>query len=417
MDYFVGKSGEVHCEGVSLRRLAEVYGTPCYVYSKGTLTRHLEEFKKAFADYPTLPCFAVKANSNLSILKEIFSAGFGADLVSLGELQRALKSGVNPKEVVFSGVGKREDEIRAGLSAGILAFNVESHFEFELIEEVARSMGLKASINIRVNPNIVAKTNPKIATGMYSSKFGIPEDEARGLIAKIKGSDSVELVGLACHIGSQITELQPLEEAAARMCSFAISLQKEGFNLKLIDMGGGLGIRYRSELPPSVVDYAEVVIKNIAPSGLRLLVEPGRVLAGNIGVLVSSVIGIKSTPEKKFVVIDGAMNDLLRPSMYDSYHDIAAVQVGEAYDGPVDFVGPICESGDFLGKDRMAGNLQRGDLVYVRSCGAYGFTMASNYNSRPKVAEVLVDGEKHKLIRRRETLEDLWKHEEEFLTE
>ena len=412
MDYFVERDGDTYCEGVSLAELGKTYGTPLYVYSKKTLERHLAEFQKAFAGYPTVPCFAVKANSNLSILKEIFGSGFGADLVSVGELRRSIKAGVDPSKIVFSGVGKRVDEMRAGLEAGILAFNVESWFEMETLAEVADSMGVVAPVNIRVNPNIVAETNPKIATGMYTSKFGVPENEAYQLCEKIRGTPSLELVGLACHIGSQITDLKPLEEAGKRMTSFAMRLMKQGHNLKLLDMGGGLGIRYKGEKPPELYEYAKVLIDQVKVSGLTLLVEPGRVLVGNIGVLLTSVMGVKTTPEKKFIVVDAAMNDLLRPSMYDSFHDILATKGGDPSFGPVDFVGPICESGDFIGKDRMVVPVESGDFVYARGCGAYGATMVSNYNSRPRLAEVMVDGDKHRLIRRREPLENLWRFEE-----
>lgn len=413
MDFFEYREGEGFCEDVSLRAIKDQVGTPTYVYSYKTLSRHLEEVKKAFQSYPTLPCFAVKANSNISILREIFNHGYGADLVSLGELKRSSLAGVKPQEIVFSGVGKQRHEIKAALEHGILAFNVESPFELQMIQEVARELDQMASINLRVNPNIDAATNPKITTGMYTSKFGIPEDEALRLAEDVKNLSHVKLIGVACHIGSQITNLEPLGEAAKRMTDLALRLLDAGHRLEVIDMGGGLGIRYDQENPPSLEAYALTLINEVKRSNLRLVIEPGRVLAGNIGVLLTEVVGTKTTPEKTFVIVDAAMNDLLRPSMYDSYHDILPQK--EPQPGgkqlKVDIVGPICESGDFLGKDRLLPSLDQGDLVFVRGVGAYGATMASNYNSRARPAEVLVKDSELKVIRKRESLDDIWRLE------
>ena len=412
MDYFEHKNGAAHCEGVSLEKIAKEVMTPTYVYSKKTLKRHLEQFKQAFQDYPTLACFAVKANSNLSLLSEVFSQGFGADLVSIGELEKSLKAGVSPESVVFSGVGKERHEIKRALEASILAFNVESHFELAMIQEVASSMDKVATVNLRINPNIKAETNPKIATGMYSSKFGIPEGEANEMAAKILEMSHVRLIGIACHIGSQMTDLGPLREAAKRTADFAKNLMAKGHKLEVLDMGGGLGIRYEAEEPPSLAAYAATLIEEVKSTGLKLIVEPGRVIMGNVGVLLCRTIGVKSTPEKNFLVVDGAMNDLIRPSMYSSFHHILPVCASGKEEKLYDVVGPICESGDFLGKDRSLPSMGEGDYIMVKGAGAYGAVMASNYNSRLRVCEVLVDGDSYKVVRKRESLQALWELEE-----
>jgi diaminopimelate decarboxylase len=416
VDYFSYRDGRAQCEELPLTDLAETEGTPLYVYSKATLARHCQNLKKAFAAYPTLPCFAVKANSNLSFLREIFSHGFGADLVSIGELERSLLAGVNPKDIVYSGVGKRHDEIERALSVGIGSFNAESAYELKHIESIAKQRKLKAPITLRVNPDIDAKTNPKIATGLYSTKFGLKEDIAWELMETIRHSEHLTLTGVSCHIGSQITQLQPLQEAAKRMAKIASRALEVGHKLDFVNMGGGLGIRYRDESPPSLEDYAGTLINEIKPTGLRLLIEPGRVVAGNTGVLVTRVIGVKKTAEKYFVVVDAAMNDLLRPSLYGSYHDILPVKEPTTGENVVcDIVGPICETGDFLGKDRTMKLPEQGDLLYIRGCGAYAATMASNYNSRPRSAEVLVNEKAYRVIRPREKLTSLWESELEGL--
>ena len=405
------------CEDVALRDIAQAHGTPAYVYSRATLSRHCQKLTEAFAAYPTLACFAVKANSNLHYLREVFSHGLGADLVSLGELERSKIAGVDPRKVVFSGVGKRDDEIAAALDMDILSFNVESEFELANIARLAGERGVVANISLRINPNIDAKTNPKITTGLYNTKFGLSEDLARKLIAEIRQMSQLRLVGLACHIGSQITDLGPLQQAAQRMAAFCTEVRGEVPDLELINMGGGLGIRYRDENPPGLEDYAQTLINAISPTGLKLVIEPGRVLAGNTGVLLTRVIGVKTTPEKTFVVVDGAMNDLLRPSMYDSFHDIVAVDESPGSSEVIaDFVGPVCETGDTLGKDREVSLPQAGDLYVVRGCGAYAASMSFQYNSRPRVPELLVDGSEVRLIRRRERLEDLWALEGEAET-
>lgn len=414
MDHFNAVNGVLHCENVALPDLAEETGTPVYVYSRATLQRHCDNFRAAFKRWPTLPCYAVKANSNLSVLSTIFKSGFGADLVSLGELERALLARADPATIVFSGVGKREDEILRGLQTKILSFNVESSYELDALETCARAMGRRAPVSLRLNPNIDAKTNEKIATGLYTTKFGLTEGELSSLLDRIKSSDALELVGIACHIGSQITEIGPMRDAAQRMAKLAHDVKAAGFQLKIINMGGGLGIRYRDETPPSLESYADTIIEAIKPTGLKLVVEPGRVIVGNTGVLLTKVIGVKKTPAKHFVVLDAAMNDLVRPSLYGSYHEVEAVDPKHGASGaPVlcDFVGPICETGDIIGKDRKTPAPHQGALYAVRGAGAYGSSMASHYNSRPRAAEVMVDGDGWRVIRPRESLASLWETE------
>jgi diaminopimelate decarboxylase len=411
VDHFQYKDGRVFCEDVPLELISQVVGTPAYVYSKSTLRRHCDKLVEAFAGYPTTPCFAVKANSNLSFLKEIFAAGLGADLVSLGELKRALYAGVDPQKIVFSGVGKKPEEIQAGLEAKILSFNVESDYELRLIESIACQSGKIAPVCLRINPNVNAKTHPKIATGMFDNKFGLTEDVATGLLDFIKTSKHLELVGLACHIGSQITDLGPLKEASERMTELCLRVTQEGHPLKFLDMGGGLGIRYENETPPPLTDYANTIIDSVKRTGLRLVIEPGRVIAGNTGILLTKVLGVKKTPKKHFVIVDAAMNDLSRPSVYDAFHEILPVVEEDGETIKCDVVGPICESGDFLGKDRNLTRPKEGDLLIVRSCGAYASSMASNYNSRSRAPEVMVSGNRYQIVRQREELEDLWRTE------
>lgn len=412
MNHFGLRDSEVYCEGVGLRVIADAVGTPTYVYSRAALRAQLQGFHEAFSAYPSLICYAVKANGNLSLLRDIFASGCGADLVSIGELERVSLAGCASNKIVFSGVGKTEVEIAAALDKGILAFNVESEFELDMIEAVAQAKGQRANLALRINPDIDSKSHPKIATGLYGAKFGIPEPEAVRLAARIKGHKNLALIGLACHIGSQIVDLSPIRAAAERMADLSKTLLGQGHALRHCDMGGGLGIRYLDENPPLLRDYAATLIAAIKPTGLSLVIEPGRSLVGNAGVLLVKVIGLKRTPRKTFVVVDGAMNDLIRPSLYEAYHDIAPVSI--LAEGPrltADVVGPICESGDYLGLDREMCEPPVGSLFYVKSAGAYGMAMASQYNSRPRAAEILVDGDRYRVIRRRETPEDLWRHE------
>lgn len=415
MDHFNYNENEMYCEGVRFDDLIAEVGTPAYVYSKATLKRHCLRITEAFSKYPTTACFAVKANSNLSILSDIFSYGLGADLVSLGELKRAQLAGADPQKIVFSGVGKKPEEIKAALQAGILSFNVESDYELKLISKIANEENKVADICLRINPNINAKTHPKIATGLYSTKFGLTEEATESLLEIVKTDRNINLVGLACHIGSQITDLTPLRDAARRMSEICLRVMEKGHKLTFVNMGGGLGIRYRNESPPDLQDYADTIIEEIKPTGLNLVIEPGRVIAGNMGVLVTKVLGVKKTPEKYFVIVDAAMNDLSRPSVYDAYHEILPVHKRQSESINCDVVGPICETGDYLGKDRQMNLPNQNDLMVIRSCGAYGATMSSNYNSRPRSVEVLVDGKNFRIIRQREKLESLWQSELEAL--
>ena len=411
MDHFIYRDREFYCEDVALRNIAREVGTPTYVYSKATLVRHLVHLKEAFASYPTLPCFAVKANGNLSLLREIFSHGFGADIVSVGELERVARAGAKMNEVVYSGVGKRKEELIAAIERGILSINIESAFEVDGIEAIAAERGIKANVSLRVNPNIDAKTHPKITTGLLSSKFGLTEDEMLHLATRISNSSHLELVGIACHIGSQMLDLSPMRDAATKMVTLAQKLQQNGHALQFMSFGGGLGIRYHNEQPPSMSAYASTLIEAIRPTGLRLVVEPGRVLVGNCGILLTQILGIKRTPQKSFMIVDGAMNDLIRPSLYDAYHEILPVQTSPNEGEKFDVVGPVCESGDFLGRDRTLPSCAAGEFLAIKSAGAYGASMASNYNSRPRAAEVLVDGAGYRVIRSRENIDTLLHNE------
>lgn len=408
MNAFKVVNGELHCESVPLVSIAKEIGTPAYVYSRNYITNTCDELKLAFSRYPTLACFAVKANSNLGILREIFLKGLGADIVSVGELERVLAAGGRAEEIVFSSIGKRNDEIARALKAGILSFNAESVDELVSLNRVAQSLKLNAPVSLRINPNIDAKTHPYIATGLYTTKFGLAEPELEKALATLKQLESVTLVGLSTHIGSQITTLRPFRDAAKRMAFLADKVMRAGFALKLLDLGGGLGISYQKENPPALKQYANALIQAISPTGLRLLIEPGRIIVGNSGVLLTRVLGIKKTPKKTFVTVDAAMNDLIRPVLYGAYHEIVPIQRKGSKKMTADIVGPICETGDCFGEKRKIPVVQAGDLVAIKSSGAYGFSMASNYNTRPRPAEVLVDKKKTRVIRRRETLESLW---------
>jgi len=410
VDNFRIKNKTYCCDDLPLAHLAQSVGTPSYIYSESTLRQNCQQIISAFESYPTLACFAVKALSNLSVLHTIFAEGLGADLVSGGELRRALLAGVRSDRIVFSGVGKQADEIRQALHAGILMFNVESPFELELIAALAREAGRQAAISFRVNPNIDAQTNEKIATGLYSTKFGLPEGELAPLLDQVRRDPHLELAGLACHIGSQIIDLQPMREAVSRMVQLVASVQGAGHKLRYLNMGGGLGIRYRDEEPPSLKEYGRTLIDAVRPTGLHLIIEPGRALVGNIGILLTRVVGVKKTPERHFIVLDAAMNDLLRPTLYGSYHEIEPVTPHQSGAPSVtcDFVGPICETGDFLGKGRTLPLPKVGDLYLIRGCGAYASSMAFQYNSRPRAPEILVKGDQFQVIRARENPEELW---------
>ncbi len=402
---------KLFCEGVSLADIAKQAGTPTYVYSYHQLVQNCRNFLEAFKNYPTLVCFAVKANSNLKILHDIFGQGLGADLVSEGELERALRAGCDPQKVVFSGVGKKAEEIEKALAKNILMFNVESTFETKMIGHIAQRLGVRARVSLRVNPNINAQTHAKIATGLYSTKFGLPETALPEILDEIKGEPWLDLVGLSCHIGSQITTLDPIREAAKRMTQVSLTLLGQGFNLKYLDLGGGLGIPYTSEPVPSVGIYAEAMLHEVIKTGLHLIIEPGRSIVGDTGILLTRVIGVKAQGDHHFVILDAAMNDLMRPALYDSYHPIIAVQQPIGVDRSkvlCQFVGPVCETGDILGTDRWVELPKEGDLYAITYAGAYGSSMSSQYNSRPRAAEVQVQSNNMDVIRYREKLEDLW---------
>ena len=408
MDHFNYQGGELYAEEVPLEKIAAEVGTPCYVYSSATLRRHYRVFDAAFAAAPHLVCYSVKANSNLAVLRLFAHEGCGFDIVSGGELFRARRAGADPRSIVFSGIGKTRDEMAYALREGILAFNVESAAELDLLDEVAAAVGRRAPVSLRVNPDVDPKTHPYISTGMKKSKFGIDIRRAAEQYERARSLPHLEVVGVDCHIGSQLTDVAPFRDALARVRGLVLDLRARGFDIRYLDFGGGLGITYEKEEPPSPKDYAEALLRDgIEKLGVKLLLEPGRVLVGNAGILLTRVLFLKDTETKKFVIVDGAMNDLIRPSLYGAFQRIDAVRQSDRGSAVVDVVGPVCESGDFLAKDRELPDVLPGELLAVRSAGAYGFVMASNYNTRPRAAEVLVDGSTYHVVRARETLEDL----------
>ncbi|MCW8825046.1 MAG: diaminopimelate decarboxylase [Gammaproteobacteria bacterium] len=411
MDYFDYREDELFAEGVSLTQIAAHYGTPAYIYSRATLERHWSAFDAAFANVDHLICYAVKANSNIAILNLLARLGSGFDIVSVGELERVLAAGGDPAKVLFSGVGKRVDEIERALEVGIHCFNVESESELIRINEVALRMGLTAPISLRVNPNVDAGTHPYISTGLKENKFGVAIEDAEAIYVRAAEMKGVEVVGIDCHIGSQLTEISPFVDALEHVLELVDRLYDHGIALNHVDIGGGLGITYKDEKPPLPGDYAMPIVERFAGRDLKIIIEPGRAIAGNAGLLLTRVEYLKHNDSKAFAVVDAAMNDLLRPSLYSAWQDIVPVKrIDNEASRKYDVVGPICETGDFLGKDRKL-NVNEGDLLAVRSAGAYGFSMSSNYNSRPRVAEVMVDGAKHQLIRERETVESLFQSE------
>ncbi len=409
MDHFAYRNSELCCEQVVLRALAADVGTPAYVYSKAALLESYTAYDRAFAPVPHLICYAVKANSNLGILGTLARAGAGADIVSGGELFRALRAGIPAKKIIFSGVGKTREEMREALKAEILMFNVESLGELRALDEVAREMGVRAPVALRVNPDVDPQTHPYIATGLKTSKFGIPIAQALEAHQEAASLKGVEVMGADMHIGSQLTKASPFADAVARLTALVKALRERAIEVRMIDVGGGLGIRYRDDAPPTHREYAMVLLPALRELGVTVLLEPGRSIVGNAGILLTRVLYRKDTGDKKFVVVDAGMNDLIRPALYDSYHEIRPVDETRL-GGPmenVDVVGPVCESGDFLAKDRELAASEEGDLLAVMSAGAYGFVMASNYNTRPRAVEVLVDGDRYTIVRRRETYEDL----------
>lgn len=407
MHHFQYKNEELYCEDIPLRKLAEEVGTPCYVYSHSTLHHHFSVFDQSFASIPHLTCYSVKANSNLALLKLFASLGGGVDIVSGGELFRARKAGIPPERIVYSGVGKTVDEIDFALKEGILMFNIESTEELKAINSRAGVLGCRARIALRVNPDVDPKTHPYISTGMKKSKFGIAADSALQAYDEARSLDHIEIMGVDCHIGSQLTEISPFVDALKRLRALIDQLNAMGISIRYLDLGGGLGIPYDQEAPPHPRDYAQAILQELQGLSCTLIFEPGRVIVGNAGVLVSRVLYTKKTAMKNFVIVDAGMNDLIRPSLYGSYHQIQPIQKRTAETQVVDVVGPICESGDFLAHDRALPVVGGGDLLAVMSAGAYGFTMSSNYNSRPRAVEVLVKGDRYHIIRKRESWEDM----------
>ena len=412
MNHFEYRNGEMFAEGVSLKRIAREVGTPAYVYSLATLKRHFKVFDEAFTKVRHIVCFSVKANSNLALLRSFAKQGSGFDIVSGGELFRVLKVGADPKKIVFSGVGKKKEEIEYALNTGILMFNVESEQELLALNDIALGIGKRAPISLRVNPDVDPQTHPYISTGMKKAKFGVDIKKSLETYRTAISLKNVEVVGVDCHIGSQLTSITPFVDASAKVREYldrvlAGEMKREGAQIRYLDLGGGLGIHYHDETPPLPDEYAKAIIQGLEGLDVTLILEPGRVIVGNAGILLTEVQYIKETDTKKFVIVDSGMNDLIRPALYGSYQAIQPVVDNQAQKIVVDVVGPICESGDFFAKDREIPRPQRGDLLAVMSAGAYGFTMASNYNSHPKSPEVLVDGEKYYVVRERESFEDL----------
>ena len=406
----------MHVEKRALADIAREFSTPCYVYSKDALTQAFTNFSAGFADCSHLVCFAVKANPNLAILNLFARLGAGFDIVSGGELARVLAAGGDPKKVVFSGVGKTEAEMQAALNAGIFCFNVESASELKRLNQVALSMGKVAPVSLRVNPNVDAKTHPYISTGLKNNKFGVAYEEALGIYEQAASMPGIAIHGVDCHIGSQITELSPFLDAFDRVLALVDALAARGIAVQHIDAGGGIGIAYQGETPPEFSVYAAAMRAKIAGRDIKLVFEPGRALVGNAGVLLTKVEYLKHTEAKNFAIVDAAMNDLMRPALYDAYHDIQAVSPREGVATNYEIVGPVCETGDFLGHDRHL-NLQEGDVLAIMSAGAYGMSMASNYNTRGRAAEVMVDGDACHLIRQREQISDLFALEKILPTE
>jgi diaminopimelate decarboxylase len=408
MDYFNYRNDKLFAEDVPVEQIVKQYGTPCYVYSRATLERHWRAFDNAFGNYPHLVCYAVKANSNIALLNLLARLGSGFDIVSLGEMQRVITAGGEPDKIVFSGVGKREDEILAALKAGIRCFNIEVSGELDRINRLAGQLDVVAPVSFRVNPDVDANTHPYISTGLKENKFGIAFEQALNEYRRAAQMPNIRIIGIDCHIGSQLTDSRPFLDALDRILELVDALRIAGIELHHLDLGGGLGIRYKDEQPPEPADYIQAVLQRLGNTDFEILLEPGRAIVGNAGILVTRVEYLKTTGHKNFAIVDAAMNDLVRPSLYSAWQNIIPVnQISRADEQTWDIVGPVCETGDFLGKGRAL-RLSENDLLAIRSSGAYGFSMSSNYNSRPRAAEVLVDGEQAHLIRTREPIEQLW---------
>ena len=410
MNEFEFKNGVLHAENMALNQIAAEFATPCYVYSKAALTQAFSDFSAGLIGTNHLVCFAVKANPNIAILNLFAKFGAGFDIVSGGELARVLAAGGDPQKIVFSGVGKSADEMRAALNAGIFCFNVESASELSRLNQVASEMGKIAPVSLRVNPNVDAKTHPYISTGLKNNKFGVAFEDAIAVYEQAAAMPNIAVHGVDCHIGSQITELAPFIEALDLILGLVDALAAKNIPISHIDVGGGIGITYSDETPPEFKTYAKAILAKLAHKNVKVLFEPGRALVGNAGVLLTKVEYLKHTESKNFAIVDAAMNDLMRPALYDAYHDIVAVNPRDGEANVYEIVGPVCESGDFLGHDRSL-NLAEGDLLAIKSAGAYGMSMASNYNTRGRAAEVMVDGDKTYLIRQREKVADLFAFE------
>ncbi|MDQ7729443.1 diaminopimelate decarboxylase [Halomonas sp. SpR8] len=412
MDYFNYRDGVLYAEDVPLSRIADEYGTPCYVYSKATFERHFRAYTEALGGHPHLICYAVKSNSNLAVLGLLAQLGAGFDIVSIGELERVLKAGGDPAKVVFSGVAKQPHEMTRALEVGIKCFNVESRPELERLNRVAGELGKIAPVSLRVNPDVDAGTHPYISTGLKDNKFGIPVDEALSVYELAASLPNLQVKGLDCHIGSQLTETAPFLDALDRLLMLMERLRERGIEIEHLDLGGGLGVPYRDEKPPQPFDYASQLLARLSRweggEQLTLLFEPGRSIAANAGVMLTRVEFLKPGETKNFAIVDAAMNDLIRPALYQAWQAIVPVDTRQPRESALyDVVGPVCETGDFLGKERELA-IAEGDLLAVRSAGAYGFVMASNYNSRPRAAELMVDGDSCHVVRARETVASLW---------
>lgn len=410
MDYFEYRDGIYHGEDVSLETIAATVGTPCYVYSRATLERHWHAFNDSFGDYPHTVYYAVKANSNLAVLNVLARLGSSFDIVSIGELERVIHAGGRPEQVVFSGVGKRLDEIERAVDVGIQCFNIETVAELDRIESTAAAKSCVVNIAVRINPDVDAGTHPYISTGLKENKFGLTADDAIDVYRRAAASAHLNVSGVACHIGSQLTRMEPFEDAFARVLEFVGRLEGEGISLDHIDFGGGLGVRYRDETPPHPTEYTERLVACLKQHGVSLpvTIEPGRVIAANAGVFLTRIEYLKDTQARNFAIVDGAMNDLIRPALYQSWQEVVSVRKADKSvpQRTYDIVGPVCESADFLGKERELA-VRAGDLLAIRSAGAYGHVMSSNYNARPKPAEVMVDKDRFYVIRERETIEQM----------
>jgi diaminopimelate decarboxylase len=411
MDHFEYRAGALWAESVNLSSQVADWGTPCYVYSRATIERHWHAFDDALQSRPHLVCYAVKANSSLAVLNILARLGSGFDIVSLGELERVLRAGGEAGKIVFSGVGKKAEEITRALEVGIRCFNVESLAELEVINAVAANLGQVAPVSLRVNPDVDARTHPYISTGLKDNKFGIAIDEALAAYQRAAALPALDVVGIDCHIGSQLTDTAPFVDALARVLILLDRLEAAGIKLKHLDLGGGLGIRYKDETPPQPAELVAALLAGLAGRDLEILLEPGRAIVGNAGVLLTEVLYLKHNQQRNFAIVDAAMNDLLRPALYGAWQEIVPLVPRKDVPSQVyDVVGPVCETGDFLGKARELA-LQQGDYLAVRSAGAYGFSMSSNYNTRPRAAEVMIDGDRAVVVRQRETLQQLMEGE------